>query len=172
MNKKIKISLPRYVVEIVEKDKNYFSISKDAIYNKILAGVGFNKIRKIETSIFDKKISVCFNLNNKNFSLFYEMLKFSKIEVENEFIRTLLIDYSNTHPSIREKLLNATLFRELEYAIKNKKMIKILYNEEVIDIFPLVFERDKNTYYNNLKVSTKGEQKNLKIKDIEILKIL
>lgn len=172
MNKKIKISLPRYVVEIVEKDKNYFSISKDAIYNKIIIGFGFNKRRYIETGILDKKISVCFNLNNKNFSLFYEMLKFSKMEIENEFIRTLLIDYSNTHPSIREKLMNSTLFRELEYAIKNKRIIKILYNKKVMDIFPVAFERDKNTYYNNLKVFIKGEQKNLKIKDIEILKII
>lgn len=172
MNKKIKISLPRYVVEVIEKDKEYFSISKDAIYNKILIGFGFNEKREIDTCILDKKTSVCFNLNNKNFSLFYEMLKFSNIEVENEFIRLLLIDYSNTHPSIREKQLNRTLFRELEYAIRNRRLIKILHKEKVIDIFPIAFERDKDTYYNNLRICFQGTEKDFKIKDIEILKIL
>lgn len=171
MIKKIKISLPNYVIEVIERDKKYFSASKDAIYNKIIKGLGFNKRKKFENSILDKKCSVCFNLNNKNFSLFYEMLKVSSMEVENEFIRMVMTEYSNMHPSIREKTLNLTLFRDLEYSIKNKKDVKILYENRVIDILPLSFERDKETLYNNLKVVFNGENKKLKLKHIEILKI-
>ena len=171
MSKKIKISLPRYVVETIEKDKLYFSFSKDSIYNRIIWGLGFNKTEKMDISILDKTSSTSFNLNNKNYSLFYDMLKISNMEVENEFIRMLMIKYSNMHPSLREKVLNLPLFIDLEFCIKNNKKIKILYEKEVIDISPNYFERNKITLYNNLNVNLKEKQKILQLKNIEILKI-
>ena len=80
MRRKIRVTFPKLVQEVLQIDQEYFNLKKETLYNLIIEGLGFQEITSIGADIIDEKRSINFNLNEKNSKLFSEMLKKKWIE--------------------------------------------------------------------------------------------
>lgn len=167
MRRKMRVSFPKFVQEVLQTDKEYFNLKKETICNLIVEGLGFEKISTIGSDILDEKRSINFNLNEKNTKLFNEMLKVSNLS-ESDFLKGLFITYANLHPSIRERILFKNRFLRIEEAIRRKKEIKIYYKDSLQEVKPISFERDKeNGDYASLKSKVKDREYLFEMKYIE-----
>ena len=104
MRRKIRVTFPKLVQEVLQIDQEYFNLKKETLYNLIIEGLGFQEVTSIGLDIIDEKRSINFNLNEKNSKLFSEMLKKSGMSElsEGEFLKRVFLTYANLHPSIRE----------------------------------------------------------------------
>ncbi len=75
MRRKIRVTFPKLVQEVLQVDQEYFNLKKETLYNLIIEGLGFQEVTSIGLDIIDEKRSINFNLNEKNSKLFSEMLK-------------------------------------------------------------------------------------------------
>ena len=89
MRRKIRVTFPKLVQEVLQIDQEYFNLKKETIYNLIIEGLGFQEISSIGADIIDEKRSINFNLNEKNSKLFSEMLRKSGLNElsEAEFLK-------------------------------------------------------------------------------------
>lgn len=170
MRKRVRVSLPNFVREILESDMAYYSFSKDKICNIIVQRLGFENTQSLHKKVIDTTSILNFNLNEKNTELFDEMFNLSKEKIESEFFRRVFSTYVNYHPFLREKILNTELFQILENAISNKHKLKIYYEKRLLDIYPIAFERNSNLY-TILKAKKEGKEFLLEVRYIEVLKI-
>lgn len=172
MRKKIKVSIPRLVKEILEQDMEYFNYTREKLCNLIIQELGYEKTIPLHEKMEDEdKVVINFNLYEKNTIYFNDMLKESKEETEREFLRRIFSTYVNFHPSIREKVIRKELFNELEKARKRNKMIKVSHKTEILTIKALGLERDNETGYNYIRAIKDNQEYLYKVKDIESLKI-
>ena len=125
MRRKIRVTFPKLVQEVLQIDQEYFNLKKETLYNLIIEGLGFQEVTSIGLDIIDEKRSINFNLNEKNSKLFSEMLKKSGMSElsEGEFLKRVFLTYANLHPSIRERILYKDIFLRIEEAIRKKKEI-------------------------------------------------
>lgn len=170
MRKRVRVSLPNFVREILESDMAYYSFSKDKICNIIVQRLGFENTQSLHKKVIDSTSILNFNLNEKNTELFDEMFNLSKEKIESEFFRRVFSTYVNYHPFLREKILNTELFQILENAISNKHKLKIYYEKKLLDIYPVAFERNSDLY-TVLKAKKEGKEFLLEVRYIEVLKI-
>ena len=70
MRRKIRVTFPKLVQEVLQVDQEYFSLKKETLYNLIIEGLGFQEITSIGADIIDEKRSINFNLNEKIVSYF------------------------------------------------------------------------------------------------------
>lgn len=172
MRKKIKVSIPRLVKEIIEQDMEYFNYTREKLCNLIIQELGYEKTIPLHEKMEEEdKVLINFNLYEKNTVYFSDMLKESDEETEREFLRRVLSTYVNFHPSIREKVVRKELFTELEKAKKRNKQVKVSHKEEILTVKALGLERDDETGYNYLKAIRDNQEYLYKVKDIESLKI-
>lgn len=173
MRKRVKITLPKLIKEILNEDLIYFDLKMENLCNIIVREMGYDQTLRLHDRLSNKeKTSINFNLNRRNSMFFSNMLEESEENVEAEYFRRLLSTYANLHPSIRERIVKKTMFIELEDAVKKKLGIKIAKGQEVYNVIPLGMERDKKTGYNLLKIKLNEEIVLYKVTDIELLKIL
>lgn len=175
VRKKIKIVLPKLIIEILNEDIAYFKISKERLCNLIIQEFGFEHIHSLTermTNQVKSKGMLQFNLVEKNTKLFFKMLKFHDETCESSVLRKLFSQYINLHPSLRERIIKKDLFMRLDNAIKDKYRLKIYHEENIIDILPLEIERDLENNYNNLKAQKEGKLYSYRVRDIEILNII
>lgn len=170
MRKRVRVSVPNFVKEIMEEDMKYYNFSKDKICNIIIQRLGFEHTQSLHKKVIDNTSILNFNLNEKNTELFDEMFKLSKEKIESEFFRKVFSTYANFHPFLREKILNLELFKVLESAINKNKKIKIYYEKKLLDIFPIAFERNTNLY-TILKAKKEGKEIIFEVRYIEVLKV-
>ena len=155
MRKKVRVSLPKLIHEVIYIDIQYFKLRKETLYNLIIQGLGFEKLLEIGGDI--------------NTELFQEMMKFQKTEKESVFLNKVFMTYVNLHPSLRERTINRNLFMRIEQAVKESKSIKIYYRKKLLDGIPIELERDRENGYNYLKVKIENQQYLYEMKDIEFV---
>ncbi|NME35593.1 hypothetical protein HF862_03270 [Fusobacterium sp. FSA-380-WT-3A] len=170
MRKRVRVSIPNFVLEILKQDIKYFNLSKDGISNIVVQRLGFENNQGLHKKVLDKTTIWNFNLNDKNTELFDEMIKLSKETVESEFFRKVFSTYANLHPFLREKVLNTELFNTVENAIKSNHKLKIYYEKTLYDVYPIAFERG-NDLYTVLKAKKEGKEFLFEMRYIEVLKI-
>lgn len=170
MRKRVRVSIPNFVMEILENDMKYFSLAKDRICNIIIKRLGFENIQSYHKKVTDKTSILSFNLNDRNTELFDEMLIMSNEVKESEFFRKVFSTYANLHPFLREKNLHMELFKIVESAINNNHRLKIYYEKRLLDIYPIAFKRDKNLY-TILKAEKDGKEILIEMKNIEVWKV-
>lgn len=169
MRRKVRVTFPKLVQEVLQMDIKYFEMKKETLFNLIVEGLGFEKGLDIGFETVDEKKSILFTLNEKNTKFFPDMLKISELEEEGVFLKKLFITYANLHPSIRQKILYKNLFLQLEQAIKKKKRLKIYYQGNLVEIVATAIERDRSTGYSYLRVETNGKECKLEVKNIEYI---
>jgi len=104
--KKIRVTVPEDVWDIIKIDQEDFGINNNKFCNYILEKLKFN--RKIETEKLlqaqgrtHKKI-IQFDLNVNNKEIYYDILKSNEVEIEAEYFRELFEIYCSKFKYQRE----------------------------------------------------------------------
>lgn len=150
MEKKIRITLLKQVLEIIESDLDNFKITKNYLLNYIFEHMKNEKIN--DNFFFDGEKSVIqFNLNKKNLSTYYDFLLEKNIQVEADFIRKLIYKYANQSRKNRELFIFKFIIERLESAIKDKKIIKIHFKDKrITSVLPFYIGSSKLELSNYL----------------------
>ena len=169
------MTLPRKIVEILENDIEEFFIKKNTLLNYIYAEkIKENQEKKFIYPYKGETSVIQFNLNKKNLEGYYNFLEENNIQNESEFFREILIEYASLGKKKRECFLFKEIVERINYSIKEKRIIKIVYRDEKnIEVEPYLIESSKlevMTYLfcYNLR---EGKWKNYKIKYIKSIYI-
>lgn len=129
MEKKIRVTVNKSAFDIIESDVQSFKITKNYLINYIF---DILKEEKIETFHQDeeKKEIIQFNLNKKNKNIYYDILFENNIQIEAEFIRKMIYRYTYQSKSSRELFLYRDIVDRLKYSIKNRRVIKINFDDD------------------------------------------
>ena len=175
MEKKIRVTLPRKIVEILENDIEEFFIKKNTLLNYIYAEkIKDNQDKKFIYPYKGETSVIQFNLNKKNLEGYYNFLEENNIQNESEFFREILIEYASLGKKKRECFLFKEIVDRINYSIKEKKIIKIVFRDEkIIEVEPYLIESSKLEVMNYLFCYNlrEGKWKNYKIKYIKSIYI-
>lgn len=175
MEKKIRVTLPRKIVEILENDIEEFFIKKNTLLNYIYAEkIKENQEKKFNYPYKGETSVIQFNLNKKNLEGYYNFLEENNIQNESEFFREILIEYASLGKKKRECFLFKEIVERINYSIKEKRTIKIVFRDEKnIEVEPYLIESSKLEVMNYLFCYNlrEGKWKNYKIKYIKSIYI-
>ena len=175
MEKKIRVTLPRKIVEILENDIEEFFIKKNTLLNYIYAEkIKENQQKKFVYPYKGETSVIQFNLNKKNLEGYYNFLEENNIQNESEFFREILIEYASLGKKKRECFLFKEIVERINYSIKEKRTIKIVFRDEKnIEVEPYLIESSKLEVMNYLFCYNlrEGKWKNYKIKYIKSIYI-
>ena len=169
MEKKIRITLLKQVMEIIGSDLDNFKITKNYLLNYIFEHM---KNEKINDNFFfeGEKTVIQFNLNKRNLSTYYDFLQEKNIQVEADFIRKLIYKYANQSRKNRELFIFQSIIERLESAIKDKKIIKIHFKDRrTTSVLPFYIGSSKLELSNYLFCYDINEEKyrNYRISNID-----
>lgn len=147
-SKKIKVTLPYYIYEIIEKDIEHFNIKKNKLCNLIFE----NYKEEYDEFIFkNRKLNFTrtlqFNLNKNNLDI-YEFIPRDPSKTDADFFRNLFTTYVNRPQYHREKVLFKRTVNILESAILERKKVRIRYYDEYRIIEPYFIANVANESYN------------------------
>ncbi|WP_448821713.1 WYL domain-containing protein [Cetobacterium sp.] len=175
MEKKIRITLPKKIAEILENDTEEFFIKKNTLLNYIYAEKIKEDRRKKNLYTYKEETSIIqFNLNKKNLEGYYNYLEENNIQNESEFFREILIEYASQSKKKRECFLFREIVERINHSIKEKKIIRIVFRDEKkIEVEPYLIESSKLEVMNYLFCYNLRESKwrNYKIKYIKSIYI-
>lgn len=129
MEKKIRVTLNKYAIDIIEADCSSFKVNKNFLINYIFDRLKEEKIENIYGEE-DNKGVIQFNLNKNNKNIYYDILAEQKIQVEADFIRKMIYRYSYQSKSSRELFLYEEIVERIKYGIKNKRISKLTFDDE------------------------------------------
>ena len=176
--KKIRVTVPEDVWDIMKIDQEDFGINNNKFCNYILKKLKFN--RKIETEKLlqaqgrNRKKIVQFDLNVNNKEIYYDILKSNEVEIEAEYFRELFEIYCSKFKYQRELFIYEDKLKSILDAIKDENKLKIKYFSEIIDIDPIFIRREDKGNENFLfcYVEKLNSYQNYKLKELEIVAIL
>lgn len=176
--KKIRVTVPEDVWDIMKIDQEDFGINNNKFCNYILEKLKFN--RKIETEKLlqaqgrNRKKIVQFDLNVNNKEIYYDILKSNEVEIEAEYFRELFEIYCSKFKYQRELFIYEDKLKSILDAIKDENKLKIKYFSEIIDIDPIFIRREDKGNENFLfcYVEKLNSYQNYKLKELEIVAIL
>ena len=125
MEKKIRVTLPNYIYQVIMSDTEDFNINKNKLCNYI-----FNELKlhpNLEECVASsEKSTLQFNLNKKNLETYYEVLEENQIQVEAQFFRKIFYTYTNQSKKNREAFIFRENLNKINYAIQEKKTLKLI----------------------------------------------
>lgn len=129
MEKKIRVTLPNYILDILEGDAQDFKRNKNFIFNYIYSQMKNEEIDE-KKGFSSEKTVIQFNLNRDNREEYYEFLRDKNIQVEAEFFRNLFIKYVSQPKMKREVFIFKEIIKKIDLGIKEKKIIVITFMDE------------------------------------------
>ena len=171
MEKKIRVTLPKRIAEILESDIEEFFIKKNTLLNYLYEEYAKEDYTKLEVEVDKNETSVIqFNLNKKNLRGYYNFLEENKIQNESEFFREILTDYSENCKKKRELFLFKEKVERINDSIAERKLIKVNFRDgKSIEVEPYLIESSKLEVANYLFCYNLKEKlwKNYRIKYID-----
>ncbi|MGL4402498.1 MAG: WYL domain-containing protein [Fusobacteriaceae bacterium] len=128
MEKKLRVTLPKYMNDIVESDCEEFHIKKNTLLNFIFEFLKEETFYE-EESCMGEKIVLQFNLNKSNREIYYSFLLEKGIQNESEFFRKLIGKYANKPKMKRENFIFQESVKKLIFAIKENLVIHISFQD-------------------------------------------
>lgn len=133
MSKKIKVTLPQNIYEIIKNDINDFNMTSNYFMNYIFLNLNEKyKNFKGNPAIAEQskeKSSIQFNLNKESSLIYYDVLRDNNAQNESEFMRSLLIRYATNPKNKRELFIFKEAVERINLAIKDKKNVYITFND-------------------------------------------
>ena len=171
MEKKIRVTLPKRIAEILESDIEEFFIKKNTLLNYLYEEYAKEDYTRVEVEVDKSETSVIqFNLNKKNLRGYYNFLEENKIQNESEFFREILTDYSENCKKKRELFLFKEKVERINDSIAERKLIKVNFRDgKSIEVEPYLIESSKLEVANYLFCYNLKEKlwKNYRIKYID-----
>lgn len=128
MEKKIRVTIPNEVFNIIMSDLEDFNITKNFLFNYI-----FENSRNLKNESHfkynDKKNIIQFNLNKKNLENYYIFLQEKNIQVEAEFFRNIILIYANKSKKNRELFIFKNVVDRISTSIANNKKIIVTFKD-------------------------------------------
>lgn len=129
MEKKLRITIPVEIYQIIESDIEDFGITKNFLCNYIFENSeGFKQIYNYKYKNAKKIIQ--FNLNKKNRENYYSFLAEKNIEVEAEYFRNIFLYYAQKSKKSREFFIFQHIIEKINDAIEGRKKIIITFTDE------------------------------------------
>ena len=133
MSKKIKVTLPQNIYEIIKNDIDDFNMTSNYFMNYIFLNLNEKyKNFKGNPAIAEQskeKSSIQFNLNKASNLIYSDVLRENNAQNESEFMRSLLIRYATNPKNKRELFIFRESVERLNLAIKDKKNVYITFND-------------------------------------------
>lgn len=129
MEKKIRVTLPKNIVKILESDFETFKITKNYLLNYIFENMK-DEVLNEDINFEGEKEIIQFNLNKKNYRDYYDFLCERNIQVEADFFRKLIYKYANQSKKNRETFIFKNIIEKLEIGIKEKRKTKIHFKDK------------------------------------------
>ena len=171
MEKKIRVTLPKRIAEILESDIEEFFIKKNTLLNYLYEEYAKENYTRVEVEVDKNETSVIqFNLNKKNLRGYYNFLEENRIQNESEFFREILTDYSENCKKKRELFLFKEKVERINDSIAERKLIKVNFRDgKSIEVEPYLIESSKLEVANYLFCYNLKEKlwKNYRIKYID-----
>ena len=128
MEKKIRVTLPDYIYDVIIADIEEFNINKNKLCNYLFNELKFEISQEILPDCV-KKSTLQFNLNKKNLETYYEVLEENQIQVEAAFFRQIFYSYTNQSKKNREAFIFKEILEKIHYAIDEKKTLKLIFKD-------------------------------------------
>lgn len=166
MKKKMRVLVPKLVIDVIEQDYIFFGVTKEKLCNEILFRFSLkSKFNYQEEMIFEEKEYLQFNLNKSNQRYYFQLIKEGELINESAILREIFLSYAILTPFLRE----IHLFREkilfLNLAIKEHRFLKIDSPNGIIEGRINKIFRCKNSGYLKIEV----EKKEFYIGEIRII---
>ena len=129
MEKKIRITLSKKILEILESDMDEFLIKKNTLLNLIYEKLKTEFSRVKINSDGDTQV-IQFNLKKKNKENYYFFLEENNIQNESEFFRDIITYYALMRKKEREAFLFEREVELLKIGIKERRVEKIIFNDK------------------------------------------
>ena len=134
MKKKIRVLVPTFILEILEKDCEFFGLTKEKLCNEIFLKFSLKfRSRYQDEMIFEEKEYLQFTLNKANQRYYTDLLKELPEANDSEIIREIFSTYAVLVPFLRE----IYLFREkvifLYSSLKEYRVLKLDTHHGVIE---------------------------------------
>ncbi len=134
MSKKIKVTLPQNIYEIIKNDISDFNMTSNYFMNYVFLNLNDKyKNFKGNPAIAEQskeKSSIQFNLNKESSLIYYDVLRDNNAQNESEFMRSLLIRYATNPKNKRELFIFKESVERINLAIKDKKNVYITFNDD------------------------------------------
>ena len=134
MSKKIKVTLPQNIYEIIKNDISDFNMTSNYFMNYIFLNLNEKyKNFRGNPAIAEQskeKSSIQFNLNKESSLIYYDVLRDNNAQNESEFMRSLLIRYATNPKNKRELFIFKESVERINLAIKDKKNVYITFNDD------------------------------------------
>ena len=134
MSKKIKVTLPQNIYEIIKNDISDFNMTSNYFMNYIFLNLNDKyKNFKGNPAIAEQskeKSSIQFNLNKESSLIYYDVLRDNNAQNESEFMRSLLIRYATNPKNKRELFIFKESVERINLAIKDRKNVYITFNDD------------------------------------------
>lgn len=146
---KIKVNVPNFLVEILDKDIEHFNLSKNGLYNLIFLKYALKfRSNYSEEFGFDDKKYIQIQLNKENRKLFRDITK-DQIQLSNsEIMREILLAYAVMPSFIRESILYREKIAFIKNSQKEYRVLKIRTPEGIVeDRIEKLFRDEKDNYF-------------------------
>lgn len=171
---KVRVSIPKYIHEILLIDMYDFNLNKNILCNKIFFAF-HNKLNpeicnksKQETSILQ------FTLNRINWDLFIDQFPKQKIANKSEYHRNIIINYCTQPRYMRELSLNEISVSRINQASKQRNQLRVRYKDELRVIEPYAILRSENETRNYVYCYCHKKQDycNYRLSNIEAVSVM
>ncbi len=171
--KKIRVTIPKYMEDILKYDAVEFGITKNYLLNYLTRN---SKIFMTnEKVVFEgKKEVVQFSLNKENLNLYEDLYKESEFQTEASFIRALIYSYISKSKVLRERLLFRDIIKKINIGIQRRKKIKIKFqdNEKIVTPYDVLYSSMEVSNYLFCYCGADQEYKNHRICNIKYIYVL
>lgn len=145
---KVRVTLPQYVLEILDTDSYDFDLNKSKLCNNIF--LAFHNVCELESSS-NKNCEtevLQFTLSKTNLDFFIDSFPRQEISNKAEYFRRIFLTYCNQPRYKRELSLNEQNVVKIKKAISQKRKLLIRYNKQLRYIEPYAVLRSDNETRN------------------------
>lgn len=174
--KKLRVTLPDFVVQTLEGDIRDFRIKQNALFNEIFSIYSKQKIEFESVGKTKNNEVRQFNLNKKNEKIYDSTLRMYGVDVEAEFLRNIFYDYIDAPKYKRELSIFNETVKEIEIAIKKAKKIEIIFGDSkdsrIIEPYFIRAAGGESRNYLHCFCEKSKEYRNFRITNINVIRIL
>jgi len=153
MKERIRVLMPEYVIGVLDKDCEHFSMSRENLCNEVLLKISLKSQPPFHKDlIYGKRNYLQFALHKKNRKFYENLLRENKVENESELIRQIFSCYAILPPFLREVYLFREKVEFFRKAISGKTPVKLECDGEIFDCPVRVLEISKESGYLEMDI--------------------